>query len=121
MSRLEARGATSCQYALFILRWLGRPPEDFLTDPSVDVGDEQLPTAGPQHRLRWDLSDLHTALNDERQQRKLTWTRLAEQLDCTASRLTGLQKATFADMELVMRVTQWLRRPAAAFIRPAQW
>ena len=104
-----------------MLRWLGRPPEDFLTDPSVDVGDTRLPTAGPRHRLRWNLGDLHTALNDARQMRKLPWARLAEELGCTASRLTGLRTATFADMELVMRVTQWLGRPAAAFIRAAQW
>lgn len=30
VSRLQVRGATSCQYALFMLRWLQRPPEDFL-------------------------------------------------------------------------------------------
>jgi len=33
VSRMGARGATSCQYALFMLRWLGRAPEDFLTGP----------------------------------------------------------------------------------------
>lgn len=35
-------GATSCPYALFMLRRLGRTPEDFLTGPVVDVA---LPTA----------------------------------------------------------------------------
>lgn len=28
--RLQQRDATSCQYALFMLLWLGRAPEDFL-------------------------------------------------------------------------------------------
>jgi hypothetical protein len=116
MSRLEARGATSCQYALFMLRWLGRPPEDFLSGPRADVGDTQLPVAGPEHRLRWDMSELHTALNEQRQRRQLTWATLADELECTASRLTGLRNATFADMALTMRVTQWLGRPAAVFI-----
>jgi hypothetical protein len=104
-----------------MLRWLRRPPEDFLTGPTADVGDAPLPTAGPEHRLRWKLSELHAALNDERQLRKLTWAKLAEELDCTASRLTGLRTATFADLALVMQVTQWLGRPAAAFIGPARW
>jgi hypothetical protein len=27
VQRLQVRGATSCQYALFMLRWLGRAPE----------------------------------------------------------------------------------------------
>ena len=39
VSRLGARGATSCQYALFMLRWLGQAPEEFLSGPVVDVGD----------------------------------------------------------------------------------
>ena len=92
-----------------------------MTQSSVHVGDARLPIAGPEHRLRWNLSELHAALNDARQLRKLTWAKLAAGLDCTASRLTGLRTATFADMELVMRVTQWLERPAAAFIHPARW
>ena len=50
VSRLATRGATSCQYALFMLRWLQRAPEDFLTGPVVDVGDVTLPEAGTVSR-----------------------------------------------------------------------
>jgi hypothetical protein len=46
---------------------------------------------------------------------------LAEALDCTPSRLTNLRTARLADMDLVMRITQWLGQPAAAFIQPARW
>src|SRR4051794_13038864 len=56
VSRLRDRGATSCQYALFMLRWMDRAPEEFLTGPVVDVGDVRLPEATPDTRLRWDLS-----------------------------------------------------------------
>jgi hypothetical protein len=121
LQRMPRRGATSCQYALFLLRWLGRAPEDFLTGPVVDVGDVALPPAGPDARLRWDLNQLYTELNAERQRRTLTWAELARQLDCTPSRLTNLRTARLADMGLTMRVTQWLGRPAAAYIRPAEW
>ena len=113
--------ATSCQYALFMLRWLGRPPEDFVVGPNLAVGDAHLPIAGADHRLRWNLNELHGALNEARRRRKLTWAELAEELECTASRLTSLRTATFTDMELAMRITQWLGRPAAAFIHPAEW
>ncbi len=119
VSRLGARGETSCQYALYLLRWLGRPPEDFLTGPASDVGDVRLPDAGPDSRLRWDLAQLHAALNEKRQRRGLTWAGLAEQIGCTPSRLTNLRTARTADMGLTMRVTQWVRRPAAEFIHPA--
>ena len=121
VSRLGKREATSCQYALFMLRWLGRAPEDFLTGPVVDVGDVRLPGAGPDSRLRWDLNQLHAALNEQRQERGWTWTQLAQALDCSPSRLTNLRTARLADMSLAMRVTQWLGRPAATFIHAADW
>ena len=117
ISRLGARGETSCQYALYLLRWLGRAPEEFLIGPVADVGDVRLPDPGPDSRLRWDLAQLHTALNEER--RGLPWAGLAEQTGCASSRLTNLRTARMADTALVMRVTQWLRRPAAEFIHPA--
>jgi hypothetical protein len=121
VQRLHTRGATSCQYALFMLRWLRRAPEDFLSGPVVDVGNVRLPRAGTDSRLRWNLNQLHAALNDRRRERALTWADLAQELNCTPSRLTNLRTARLADMDLAMRVTQWLGQPAAAFIHPAQW
>jgi hypothetical protein len=119
VSRLGARGETSCQYALYLLRWLGQAPEEFLTGPARDVGDVRLPDPGPDSRLRWDLAQLHAALNQERQRQGLTWAGLAGQIGCTPSRLTNLRTARMADMALTMRLTQWLRRPAADFVHPA--
>jgi hypothetical protein len=121
VARLQTRGAISCQYALFMLRWLRGAPEDFLIGPAVDVGDVTLPEAGSDSRLRWNLSELYAVLNQQRRERNLTWAELAQELGCTASRLTNLRKARLADMDLAMRVTQWLSKPAAAFIHPAQW
>jgi hypothetical protein len=121
VQRLRDRGATSCQYALYMLRWLERAPEDFLTGPVVDVGDVRLPDAGADRRLRWDLAQLHAELNARRSERDLTWAGLAEELGCTPARLTNLRTARLADMDLALRVTQWLGRPATAFIHPAQW
>lgn len=119
--RTVRRGTMSCQYALIILRWLGRAPEEFLTGAAVDVGPVELPEAGPESRLRWDLPRLHAALNEQRRRRGLTWAELADELDCTPSRLTNLRTARLADMALTMRITQWLGKPAAAFIEPAGW
>jgi hypothetical protein len=121
VKRLQTRDAVSCQYALFILRWLRRAPEDFLRGPVVEVGDVRLPEAAVDRRLRWDLSELHAALNERRIERGLTWEELAQALHCTPSRLTNLRKARFADMDLAMSVTQWIERPAASFIHPAEW
>lgn len=121
VSRLGARGETSCQYALFMLRWLGRSPEEFLSGPRVDVGDTSLPEPGPDTRLRWDLHELFVAMNAERRQQGLTWAELADDLGCTANRLTNLKTARQADLALTMQITQWLQQPAAVFVHPATW
>jgi hypothetical protein len=119
--RTAKRKTMSCQYALILLRWIGRAPEDFLAGAVVDVGDVRLPEAGPDSRLRWDLGALHGALDGRRRERGLTWAALAGELGCTPSRLTNLKTARLADMGLVMRITQWLGQPAAHFIHAAEW
>ena len=65
--------------------------------------------------------ELHAALNDKRRTLDLTWAELAHELGCTSSRLTNLRTARFTDMDLAMRVAQWLAKPAAAFVHPARW
>lgn len=119
--RTAKRGTMSCQYALIILRWIRRAPEDFLTGPVIDVGDVQLPEVGPDKRLRWDLHQLHAALDEHRRARRLTWASLADELHCTPSRLTNLRTARLADIDLTMRFTQRVERPAAAFVHATRW
>jgi hypothetical protein len=119
--RTARRGTMSCQYALILLRWIGRAPEDFLAGAVRHVGDTALPDAGPDRRLRFDLPSLHAALNQERQARGHTWAELADALSCTPARLTNLRTARLADMGLTMGVTQWLRRPATDFVRSTRW
>lgn len=121
MARLETRGASSCQYALFLFRWLDRPPEDFVPRSNVDPEHITLPRTDADHRLRWNLRELHAALNNERRDRGMTWAELAGELGCTPSRLTNLKGAKLADLALVMTITPWLGRPATEFIHPADW
>ena len=114
-------GETSCQHALFFLRWLGRTPESFLAGAALHAG-APLPTCGPDRRPRWDLKALHAALNEARTRRGATWAQTAEDLRCKPGQLTGLKTARFATgMGLAMGVTQWVGRPAADFIYPARW
>ncbi|MFF1572581.1 hypothetical protein ACFVWR_07535 [Leifsonia sp. NPDC058292] len=119
--RTVRRGTMSCQYALMLLQWLGRAPEDFLIGQRREVGHTRLPAIGRDVRLRWDLPQLYAAVNDQRRERELTWSALAVQFGCTPSRLTNLRTARLADMDLTVRLTQWLGRPAADFVHPATW
>ncbi|GIG20653.1 hypothetical protein Cch01nite_13770 [Cellulomonas chitinilytica] len=121
LQRTAVRGTMSCQYALPLLRWLRRPPEDFLVGEVVDVGDTRLPEAGPDKRLRWDLAELHADLNGRREERALTWAAMGAELVCSPNRLTNLKSAQLADMGLVMQVTQWLAAPASRYVHPTDW
>ncbi|HEX8806224.1 MAG TPA: hypothetical protein VF741_04705 [Candidatus Aquilonibacter sp.] len=112
----------SCQHALFVLRWLDVPPETFIAVPAPGTSGVPLPQADAAHRLRWDLKELYSALNDARTARGATWEDAAQRLHCGPSQLTGLRTAKFAiAMRLAMRITQALRRPAADFVYVAEW
>jgi hypothetical protein len=119
--RTVNRGTMSCQYAVMLLQWLGRAPEEFLTGQRREVSEARLPSVGSDVRLRWDLPQLYGAVDAQRRQRNLTWVALAADFGCTPSRLTNLRTARLADMDLAMRLTQWLGRPAAEFVHPATW
>ena len=122
LTGIAKRGDTTCQHALFFLRWLGRTPESFLSPPGPDSPDAQLPSVGPNRRLRWDLGRLYQALNAGRLEQHLTWNELAVQLRCSANQLTGIRIARYAiGTKLAMKIVQWLERPAATFVYPATW
>ncbi len=121
LSGMRARRETSCQHALFMLRWLERTPESFVKGGTVAL-NSTLPDAGSDRRFRWNLERLYDAMNEQRQKEQLTWKQLALRLRCTPSQLTGLRTAKFATgMRLAMRITQWLGRPASDFVYAARW
>jgi hypothetical protein len=117
----EGRGL-SCQHALFLLRWLGVPPETFIAVPQPDTAGIPLPLADQSHRLRWNLRKLYATLNAARIARDATWQQAADRLHCAPSQITGLRTAKFAtSMQLAMRICQALHRPAADFVYVAEW
>ncbi len=129
LTNIPKRGDTSCQHALFMLRWLGRAPEDFIKD-APPATRAPLPRAGGDRRLRWhlhatarrDQPGLYEALDERRRERELTWPALAGELAGTPSQLTGLRTARFAiAMSLAVKITQWLGHPAADFVYAARW
>lgn len=123
LTGIAKRGDCTCQHALFILRWLGRAPEEFLSmPPTEDRGRVTLPSAAEDRRLRWDLAAVFTSLDARRRERDLSWREVAHPLRCTEHQLTGIRTARYAiGMKLMMRIVQWLGQPAATFIHPAEW
>ena len=105
-----------------MLRWPGRAPASFLQKVTTADDRFDLPTADREHRLRWALKLLYAATDEKRHQGGLAWTDLAATLGCGPSQLTGLRTAKCAaTMDLAMRITQWLHRPAADVVDPATW
>jgi len=110
-------GDVSCQHALVMLRWLERPPEDFIAEPAPGTAGFALPEPGPELMIRWDLRATYDALNTIREARGATWAQAARRLHCTPNELTGLRTAKFGTrMRLAMRISQALRRPARDFV-----
>jgi hypothetical protein len=122
LTGMAKRNDTSCQHALFMLRWLDRTPESFVPNSNYDERRAALPHAGPDRRLRWDLQKLYNALDAQRRDRALLWSQLTDELRCTPSQLSGIKRARFAtSMRLAMRIVGWLDRPASDFVVAAQW
>ncbi|MGH9043957.1 MAG: helix-turn-helix domain-containing protein [Acidimicrobiales bacterium] len=123
LTKLATRPHTSCQHALFMLRWLERSPESFL-EGGTDGDDPRfaLPSAGPDRRLRWSLKLLWAVMDEKRRLEALSVRQLAELLGSTPSQLSGLRTARYATaMDNAMRIAQWVGRPAADFVYPARW
>jgi hypothetical protein len=120
---MNRMGNTTCQHALIFLQWLGRSPESFLIGPKAsDSNISSLPFAATDRRPRWHLRRLYAALDARRIDQQMTWRELAELIGCTPNQLMGIRTARYAiNMKLAMRLVQWLERPAADFIYPAQW
>jgi transcriptional regulator with XRE-family HTH domain len=61
-------------------------------------------------------------MDEKRREKGMTWTGLAADLGCSPSQLMGLRTAKFsANIDVVMRIVQWIGRPAADFVYPATW
>lgn len=107
---------------VFVLAWLEMSPESFVPVAAGGAYDAPLPAVRPDRRLRWNLPRLYEAMDAEREKQGLSWRTLAERLDVSSAQLTGLRTAKYgATMKVSMRITGWLRRPAADFIDAADY
>jgi hypothetical protein len=116
---MPAKSSVTSAVVLQMLRWLRRTPESFLAGPSTaPEADEMLPEPGRSRILRFDTRALYAALDAERRAREMTWKQAAAELPgFTASMLTNLSTGPLIGFPRVMMLTQWLRRPAASFVR----
>jgi hypothetical protein len=123
---MGGRASVTSAVVVQVLRWLGRSPESFLKGrpppTGVDASAEALPDVGPQRILRFDTKRIHAALEEARREGGLTWRQVAGELPgFKEGMLTNLATGPAIGFPRVMRITQWLGRPAAEFIRGYDW
>jgi hypothetical protein len=106
---------------LQMLLWLRRTPESFVPGfPEADAERFRLREVGKDQTLRWDTTTLHSALNDQRQARGMTWKQVALEVGgFTPGMLTNLAKGGRIGFPGVMRIVRWLGQPAGTFTRTA--
>ncbi|WP_150110481.1 hypothetical protein [Granulicella mallensis] len=114
----KKRSVTSA-VVLQVLRWLDRSPESFLSERLGQSNpEERLPDAGASRILRFDTQAMYAALDEERHRRNLTWKQLVAELPgFTQSMVANLAEGPLIGFPRVMILTQWLKRPAATFVR----
>jgi hypothetical protein len=123
---MGGKASVTSAVVLQVLRWLGRSPESFLGGRALaagaDASAESLPDVGSQRILRFDTKRLHAALDEARREHGLTWRQVASELPgFKEGMLTILATGSAIGFPRVMRITQWLGRPAAEFVRGYDW
>jgi hypothetical protein len=120
VTSLRTKAVAEGDGVLQMLRWLDQSPESFVRDSQLaPTGAGRLPYAGPHQILRFDTRKLHAALNQARIDRAMTWAQVASVIGrrTSAGSLAYLSKGGRTGFPHVMRLTRWLGRPAADFVR----
>jgi hypothetical protein len=113
----DKRAVTSA-VILQLLRWLDRPPEDFISDAVPVLGSVALPKIPAAQVLRTESKALHAALDRTRIERGMTWRQVADQRPETQPpMLTNLAKGPLIGFPQLTRITQWMGQPVASFVR----
>jgi hypothetical protein len=123
---MGGKASVTSAVVLQVLRWLGRSPESFLRGrppaAGADASAEALPDIGAERILRFDAKGLHSALDEARRERGITWRQVASELPgFKDGMLMNLETGPAIGFPRVMRITQWLGRPAAVFVRGYDW
>jgi hypothetical protein len=112
---MSQRSSVRDTVVLQALRWLGRTPESFV--PGLRETPEHALPDDDTGRPALDTHAIYLAMNDRRAGQELTWRDVADELGpgFSPGMLTRLAGGTAIGFPRVMRIFQWLERPAAEF------
>jgi len=122
ITALSTKRIAEADGVLQMLRWLGRAPESFLPgSPSAALMSADLPDADAGEILRFDTRRLYEALDTRREAMGLTWQQVATTIGVSPSHMRTLAKGGRTAFPDVMRLTVWLKQPAAHFVRVSSY
>lgn len=115
----DTRFGVDAGIVLLILIWLGRSPESFVPcHPGADRPESQLSPDRAGELPSFDFRRIHAKLDAERERRRLSWLQVAQEIGSpfTANGLQRLHRGRFVRFPAVMRLSRWLRCPAASLM-----
>ena len=104
---------------LQVLRWLGRSPESFVVgEGSMTANGADLPPRSVGGTLRFDARAIFDSLEEQRVERRLTWRQVADESGVASpAALTRFRTGGRVSFPEIMKVLNWLGKPAAKFVR----
>jgi hypothetical protein len=113
---MSQRRSVKDTVVLQALRWLGRAPESFV--PGLREAPEHLIPDDDTGRPVLDTQAIYLTMNQKRASQGLSWREVADELGrgFNPGMLTRLAGGTAIGFPRVMRIFQWLERPAAEFV-----
>jgi hypothetical protein len=119
LTGMQGRRVLEGNGVLQMLVWLGRTPESFTSGRDrVALHEEILPLVGPSQILRFDTVAIFAALDAQRAERGMMWREVAAEIGgITQASLTRLAQGGRVGFPDVMRIVEWVARPAGSFTR----
>ena len=115
----DTRFGVDAEIVLLVLYWLGRSPESFVPGhPAADRPEAQLPSHQAGALPSFDLPWIHAKLDAGRSCLGLSSLQVAQELGVpfTANGLQRLPRSRSIRFPAVMRLSRWLRCPAASLM-----
>jgi transcriptional regulator with XRE-family HTH domain len=69
---------------------------------------------------RFDASALHAALDAKRKAKRLTWQQVASAIGVSAATITRTRNGGRMEVDGMLAMVDWLKRPVEDFVRPAE-
>lgn len=122
MRTMTTRAHIEADAVVLILQWLQRRCDDFVVYPNSGTAQRTKRAAIapiPSLYARFDTIALHTALDQTRQKRGLTWGDVADELGVTTGVIDRFTKGGRTNANLMVAAAAWADKSVEALLQPS--